>query len=101
VGAYLAVLGGARAVIFGGGIAENTPLVRQRICDSLQWCGLEMDPEQNRTLIDIEGRLSTEDSPIQAYVIPVEETLEIAHECNQAFEALGRHRTGTHSHAAA
>ncbi|HEY1647855.1 MAG TPA: acetate/propionate family kinase [Terracidiphilus sp.] len=84
VGAYLAALGGAHAVIFGGGIAENTPLVRERVCESLRWCGLEMDREQNRALIDIEGRLSTEDSPIQAYVIPVEETLEIAHECNQA-----------------
>lgn len=81
IGGYLAALGGAHAVIFGGGIAENTSLVRQRICDGLRWCGLEMDAEQNRTLIDMEGRLSTEHSPIQAYVIPVEETLQIAHEC--------------------
>lgn len=81
VGAYLAALGGAHAIIFGGGIAENTALVRRRICDGLRWCGLEMDEEQNRSLIDVEGRLSTERSPLQAYVIPVEETLEIAHEC--------------------
>jgi acetate kinase len=66
VGAYLAALGGAHAVIFGGGIAENTALVRQRVCDGLRWCGLEMDPEQNRALIDVEGRLSTASSPIQA-----------------------------------
>jgi acetate kinase len=83
VGAYLAVLGGADAVIFGGGIGENTALVRQRICEGLRWCGVEMDPEQNRRLIDIEGRLSTPSSPIQAYVIPAEETLQIAHECCQ------------------
>jgi acetate kinase len=84
VGAYLASLGGADAVIFGGGIAENTPLLRQRVCDCLRWCGLDMDPAQNRKLIDIEGRLSTRDSRIQAYVIPAEENLQIAHECCQA-----------------
>jgi acetate kinase len=89
VGAYLAVLGGADAVIFGGGIGENTPLVRQRICQGLAWCGLAMDPEQNRRLIDIEGRLSTQDSPIQAYVIPAEETLQIAHECCSEHQSQG------------
>jgi acetate kinase len=89
VGAYLAVLGGAQAVIFGGGIAENNRLVRQRVCDALKWCGLEMDDEQNRKLIDIEGRLSTATSPIQAYVIPTEEILQVAHECCRAMEPAG------------
>jgi acetate kinase len=100
VGAYLGALHGADAVIFGGGIAENTPLVRQRVCEGLRWCGLEMDERQNRALIDIEGRLSTIRSPIQAYVIPVEETLQIAHECNHAIEATGvlNQRSETPSH---
>jgi acetate kinase len=86
-GAYLGALQGADAVIFGGGIAENTPLVRQTVCHGLRWCGLEMDEEQNRTLIDVEGRLSTEQSRIQAYVIPTEETLQIAHECSRVADA--------------
>jgi acetate kinase len=98
VGAYCAALGGPHAVIFGGGIAENTPLVRERVCQSLRWCGLEMDYEQNHALIDIEGRLSTEDSEIQAYVIPVEETLEIAHECNHALGSADA-RTFRREHA--
>lgn len=84
VGAYLCALGGADAVIFGGGIAENTQLFRKRVCDSLRWCGLAMDEGQNQRLIDIEGRLSTPESTLQAYVIPVEETLQIAHECSRA-----------------
>jgi acetate kinase len=84
VGASLAALRGALAVIFSGGIAENTPLVRQRVCDSLRWCGLEMDENSNRTLIDSEGRLSTEGSAIQAWVTPVEEGLQIAHQCAEA-----------------
>jgi acetate kinase len=81
VGAYLCALDGADAVIFGGGIAENTIIFRERVCAGLRWCGLEMDAEQNRKLIDIEGRLSTASSRLQAWVIPVEEGLQIAHEC--------------------
>jgi acetate kinase len=80
VGSYIAALGGTHAIVFGGGIGENTPLVRQRVCDGLKWCGLKLDPERNRSVIDIEGLLSEEDSRIQAYTIPVEETLQMAHE---------------------
>ena len=87
VSAYLGVLQGADAVIFGGGIGENTGLVRERVCSGLRWCGLEMDEAQNAALIDVEGRLSTVRSAIQAYVIPAEETLQIAHECCVALEA--------------
>ncbi len=92
VAAYLGALGGADAVIFGGGIAENTPLVRKRVCDGLRWCGLEMDESQNTALIDVEGRLSTERSRIQAWVIPAEENLQIAHECCQAVESTSGER---------
>lgn len=81
VGAYLAVLGGADAVIFGGGIAENTKLLRAHLGDRLRWCGLELDDDANERLIDLEGELSTRDSRIKAWVIPVEEGLQIAHEC--------------------
>lgn len=100
IGAYLGALNGADAIIFGGGIAENTALVRQRVCDGLRWCGLEMDEEQNRTLIDVEGRLSTEKSPIQAYVILTEETLQIAHECSQIVGSESRHQAESQQEAA-
>jgi acetate kinase len=85
VGGYLCALGGADAVVFGGGIGENTPLVRERVCTALGWCGLEMDPEKNRTLIESEGKISTESSAFHALVILAEEGLQIAHECSQAF----------------
>jgi acetate kinase len=84
VGAYLCALGGADAIVFGGGISENTPLIRERVCSSLRWCGMEMDAEKNRTLIDVEGKLSTGSSPLQALVVLTEEGLQIAHECSQA-----------------
>ena len=82
VGSYVAALGGAEAIVFGGGIAENTRLVRDVIGNGLRWCGLEIDQAANEKLIDLEGRLSTTRSPIQAWVIPVEEGLQIAHECS-------------------
>ena len=84
VGAYLAALGGADAIVFGGGIGENTPLVRERVCASLRWCGVEIDAEKNRTLIELEGKVSTACSTLQALVVLTEEGLQIAHECIHA-----------------
>jgi acetate kinase len=81
VGAQLAAVGGAEAILFGGGIAENATMVRRVIGDGLRWCGLHLDREANEQVIDREGRLSTKDSPLQAWVIPAQEGLQIAHEC--------------------
>jgi acetate kinase len=80
VGAQLAVLGSADAVVFGGGIGESTTSVREYVCEGLRFSGLEIDAEANRSLIDIEGRLSTDTSKITVWVIPTEEALQIAHE---------------------
>lgn len=83
VGAYLAVLGTADAIIFGGGIGENTKFVRQYVCDGLRGFGIAINPEANERLIDVEGRLSARESTVDVWVIPTEEGLEIAHECCQ------------------
>jgi acetate kinase len=80
VGAYLAALGKATAVVFGGGIGENTPYVRQRICEGLEWFGLQFDPDRNAAVIDREGLISRDDSSLHAFVIPSEEGLMIAHQ---------------------
>ena len=81
VASYLAALGSADAIIFGGGIGENTTFVRRYVCDGLRQSGIEIDPQANEKLIDIEGRLSTAASTIAAWVIPTEEGMQIAHEC--------------------
>lgn len=80
VGAYLAALGKATAVVFGGGIGENTPYVRQRVCEGLEWFGLQFDPDRNAAIIDREGLISRDDSSLHAFVIPSEEGLMIAHQ---------------------
>lgn len=78
IGAYLAALGRADAVIFGGGIGENTPVVRERICADMTWCGIEIDPERNDETIDREGPITTSESPLPVWVIPTEEGLMMA-----------------------
>jgi acetate kinase len=78
VGAYLATLGGANAVVFSGGVGENSPDVRTRICRGLEWFGLELDDARNRSLVGAGGRISAEGSPLEAWVIPASEELVIA-----------------------
>lgn len=77
IGAYLAVLGGAEAVIFGGGIGGNAPMIRARICAGMEWCGLILDGDRNAATIGGEGRISADDARIHAYVIPVDEAMII------------------------
>jgi len=78
IGAYLAALGGADAIVFGGGIGENAPVIRARVCDGLDWCGLTLDPQRNAVTIGSEGPISVAGAAIQAHVIPVDEAAVIA-----------------------
>ena len=81
VGAYVAALGSVEAIVFGGGIGENGVFVRKFVCEGLRVFGLELDADANDSLIDEEGVLSQPGSRFQAWVIPTEEGLQIAHEC--------------------
>lgn len=78
IGAFLACMGGADAIVFTGGIGENAPDVRRRICEDLDWAGLNLDAEANGRMVGTEGRISTEGSRLHAYVIPTDEELLIA-----------------------
>ena len=86
IGAYLAALGGAQAVVFGGGIGENNPLIRQRICEGLQWCGLVLDATRNASAIGIEGCISRDDASIQAWVVLVDEASLMAEAAAQCLK---------------
>jgi len=78
IGAYLAAMGGADAIVFTGGIGENSPNVRARICEGLEWFGLKLDEKKNEEALGKRERISTEDSRLHAYVIPTDEELLIA-----------------------
>jgi acetate kinase len=86
LGAYLAVLGGADAVCFGGGIGENSPTVRERICASLEFCGLSLSAERNDSTRG-QGRISTDNSAIDVWTVHVDEESLIAED---AASTLGR-----------
>lgn len=83
VGAYLAVLGKAEAVIFGGGIGENTPEVRNRILEGLAGWGFVVDEESNHKTMGGDAKISHPSSPLAAWVIHSEEGMQIAHESVQ------------------
>lgn len=78
IGAFLAGMGGADAVVFTGGIGENSADVRARICAGLEWAGLKLDTRKNDDAVGKEERITTEDSTLKAFVIPTDEELLIA-----------------------
>jgi len=79
IGAYLAEAGPADAVVFSGGIGENAPVIRARVCRGLEHLGLELDEEANGKVRPGENALiSTSTSSLKAYVIPTNEELLIA-----------------------
>lgn len=96
LGAYLAALGSAEAVVFSGGIGENSPLVRAKICEGMEWCGLWLDSHRNNALVGVEGQISTDAARIHAYVIPTDEELVIARETVSVVEK-GSGKEGTQS----
>jgi len=78
IGAYLAVLSGADAIVFGGGIGENSPDIRARICSGLSWCGIFLDADRNRETVGVEARITKDNAEVHAHVVPVNEATIIA-----------------------
>jgi acetate kinase len=89
IGSYLAAMGGADAIVFTGGIGENSADVRALICEGLGWLGLELDEAQNLSHTQgREGLISREDSRLAAYVIPTDEELLIARDTVRAVRGI-------------
>jgi acetate kinase len=78
IGSYLAAMGGADAVVFTGGIGENSPEIRAHICEGMEWAGLKVDSAKNEQTVGREGLISTDDSKLLAYAIPTDEEVLIA-----------------------
>jgi acetate kinase len=75
VGSLTAALKGLDAMVFTGGIGENSSYIRHRVCSEAAWLGVELDPAAN----EANGpRISTEHSRVAAWVIPTDEELMIA-----------------------
>lgn len=85
IGAYLAVLGGADALIFTAGVGENHAAVRAEICAGLEWLGIELDTHRNRIATGHETAqlISTDSSRVAVLVVPTDEEAEIARQTAQ------------------
>jgi len=84
LGAYLAVLHGADAIVFGGGIGEHSSEIRAEVCAGMEWCGLHIDSVRNEQAINLRpgdaAKISCDDSLLAAYVVATDEETLIAQE---------------------
>ena len=83
IGAFAAALGGLDTLVFSGGIGEHAPAVRARICEGLEFLGLQLDGAANEAGSPV---ISRPDAPVGVRVIPTDEELMIA---RAAFRVLG------------
>jgi acetate kinase len=85
VGAYLVLLGGADAIVFTGGIGENSPDMRSAICANLDWFGIAVDPNRN-AFAKSEGRIDAIGSRVQLWTMATNEELIVARQTKALLE---------------
>jgi len=91
IGGFISALGGADAVVFGGGVGENAPAIRAKACEKMQWCGIKIDEQRNDSLGG-EGCITVQEASLPVYVARVDEAALIAREtatCIAAAENKG------------
>ena len=85
LGAYLLELDGADAIVFTGGIGENSVRIRTGVCRDLDWFGIELDPARIKP-----GRpsavVSTAGSRVQVWTVPTNEEIVVARQSKQLLE---------------
>lgn len=87
IGAYLAVLNGADAVVFTGGIGQHGRAIRAAICAEMSYAGLRLDDAKNRDADgDTETRLEDSSSCVAVWVVPTNEELIVARQTAQVLE---------------
>jgi acetate kinase len=90
IGAFAAALGGLDTLVFAGGIGENAPVVRARICDGMGFLGIQLEERRNAAN---EGVISSETSRVPVRVIPTDEEWMIANTvCCVLGLALGKNK---------
>ncbi len=81
IGAYAAVLNGLDGIIFTAGVGENDALIRQMICTDMDYLGIQLNAEANRTRAKGIREISIDDSKVKVLIVPTNEELEIAQQC--------------------
>ncbi len=87
VGAYMALLGGADVIVFTGGIGENSQRIRTNVCRDMEWAGLKICSQKNVGRLTGDACISSEDSRIQAWVVPTNEELVVARQTAAAISS--------------
>ena len=91
IGGYAAALEGVDGIVFTGGIGENSSIMREEICDHLGYLGIHIDHALNNEFVHgKEGKISTDDSSADVYVIPTNEELVIARDTKEIVESLAK-----------
>ncbi len=91
IGRYFVQMGGAQAVVFTGGVGENSPVIRQKICEGLECIGLKLDAQANAEIVGGKsGLISQQNSKLKAYVFPTNEELLIARDTVRVVEDAPR-----------
>ena len=89
IGSYVAAMNGVDAIVFTGGIGENTIDLRADVCNNLGYLGVELDAEANEIMRrGKEGEISTANSNVKVYVLPTNEELVIARDTKAIVEAM-------------
>jgi acetate kinase len=86
LGAYLFQLGGADAIVFTGGIGENSARMRAAVCENLDWFGIALDPALNARA-RAEMRIDAAGSRVQLWTMPTNEELIVARQAKELLEA--------------
>ncbi|WP_077533538.1 acetate/propionate family kinase [Massiliimalia massiliensis] len=87
IGSYAAAMGGLDAVVFTGGIGENSDELRHDVCADMGVLGIKLDEEKNVELNRHEGKISAEDSRVQVWIVPTNEELLIARDTKRIVES--------------
>ena len=89
IGSYVAAMDGVDAIVFTGGIGENTTDLRADVCKNLTYLGVEIDEAKNEDLRKgKEGELSLPTSKVRVFVLPTNEELVIARDTKAIVEAM-------------
>lgn len=88
LGAYLVLLGGADAIVFTGGIGENSRVIREGVGRDLGWFGIELDPARNEAAKG-EAVVSTDASRVQLWTVPTNEEIVVARQARDLLKAEG------------
>ena len=86
LGGYLTVLNGADAIVFTGGIGENSVHVRQGVCQGMEWAGIRLDEQRNQE-VSGESRVSADGSDVEVWVVPTNEELVVARQTAALIES--------------